>query len=129
MGKYRATINMGGHRRGEVKEYDDTDPVLGRRLKAGTVVPVLGGNPLPVVETSVNPEPEVEGSDAGLDPVDNSVDNSEGPEAKPAPAKKRAPAKKKSEPVVEDPAPVGEPVEEQSSVQTSWYISPSQSEG
>lgn len=123
MGKYRATMNLGGHRRDEVKDYDDADPVLGRRLAAGLVVPVLAGNPRAVVEApTVNPEPVLEGSEVVDNPVDDAPADAE---VKPAPAKKRAPAKKKAEPeVVEDTAPV-----EESSVQTSWYVSPTQSEG
>lgn len=104
-------MNLGGHRRGEVKGYDEGDPVLARRVAAGWLVPV--------------------GVPAGAKPVE-----AEAP-------KKRAPRKKKANPnpeveveglaeVVEDvPAdePEAEPVVEESSVQTSWYISPSQSEG
>jgi hypothetical protein len=33
-------MNLGGHRRNEVKDYADGDPVLASRLAAGWVVPV-----------------------------------------------------------------------------------------
>jgi hypothetical protein len=128
MGKYRATMNLGGHRRGEIREYDEGDPILKRRVDAGFLVLVgvpKGAKPVLKSEPS-NPEVEVETSPEAGQPVDNSVDNSEEPEVKPAPAKKRAPAKKK--PVVEEPV-AEEPVADESSVQTSWYISPTTNEG
>ena len=125
MGKYRAMMNLGGHRRGEVKDYDESDAVLLRRVKAGWLVPVgVPAGAKPVVKDAPfadnpNPRAKVEGSVVVDDvPVVDDV--------KPAPAKKRAPAKKKA--VVEEPV-VEEAPEEQSSVQTSWFISPTQSEG
>lgn len=130
MGKYRAMMNLGGHRRGEVKDYDESDAVLLRRVKAGWLVPVgVPAGAKPVVKDAPfaddpNPRVEVEGSVV----VDNLVDDVPTvDDVKPAPAKKRAPAKKKA--VVQEPVVEDAPVEEQSSVQTSWFISPTQSEG
>jgi hypothetical protein len=112
MGKYRATMNLGGHRRGEVLEYDESDPVLVRRVAAGW---------LTRVDAPVGTRPVVE---------------AEKPAPKKRPARKRAAAEPESGPEVE-----GEPLEpeveaeipvvevEESSVQTSWYISPTQTEG
>lgn len=59
MGKYLSNMNLGGHRRGTVRDYDDNDPVLVRRLEAGFVTRVGDSNPLPEVEGSVESEPEV----------------------------------------------------------------------
>ena len=70
----------------------------------------------PVVES--NPEPEVEGLDAPVEVVDDVAPVTEDPKPN-ATAKKRATAKK---------AAAEKPVEK-SSVQTSWYVSPSQTEG
>lgn len=123
MGKYVATINLGGHKRGEVKEYADDDADLLRRLKAGTVTPAPGTT-APSVDKAkaakpvvVNPSPELEAE-------------------KKAPAKKRAAAKKADPepeespeaevPADEAPADEPEPAAEQSSVQTSWFVSPTQ---
>ena len=89
MGKYRATMNVGGHRRGEVMEYEDGDPVLERRLAAGWVVPVDG------VPRGTKPIPDVK------------------PAPKKAAARKKKPVKVDAEevpPVAEEP--VAEPEEE-----------------
>lgn len=51
MGKYRATMSVGPHLFGTVKEYDDSDPVVAHRVKSGMLVRVDGPAPeVPAVE-------------------------------------------------------------------------------
>lgn len=119
MGKYIASINLGGHKRGVAKEYADDDVDLLRRLKAGTVHPAPGTLP-PSVKKAPAADPVV------INPQE---------ETKRQPVKKRPAAKKAEEPKAEeapqaeardDDAPVEDAPAEGSSVQTSWFVSPTQ---
>ena len=119
MGEYLSHMNLGGHRRGTVKVYDDDDAVLARRLAAGWVSPVgtpVGARP---VDEAEKPAPRKRTAKKKAEPVEEPVLES-APEVKVQP-------EPESEPEVEGET-LEEP-EEQSSVQTSWFISPTQSEG
>jgi hypothetical protein len=102
MGKYRATMNLGGHRRGEVLDLDDDSPVTVRRVNAGWIVrtDIVAAEAAPKKRATKRSK-AVE-ADEGTEVADEAVE---------------ATTEADSAPTEADSAPV-----EESSVQTAWTV-------
>lgn len=133
MGKYRAKFSVPNHLFGTVKVYDDNDPIVLARVKAGMLVRVDGPAPVTPSAAPVVEDAPVAATDTEVpadEPVEALAVDEEKPVKKSAAqrrTKKQPPAKPNPEPEVE-----GEPevetegqtttIEAPSSVMTSWKV-------